>query len=156
MYTVKQRNNRASTFGEGRGTFSPHFSHPKRRILGGSRRAAAGGGGPGGALVGAGRRKKGRVGGGRAAAGPGHWPCRASPHGVTSQPCRVNACGATGPPTSAPAWPRIGSFRQRGGFVAPAEVARQRPSIAPVRMARPNGLHSENKIRKIKILLKKS
>ena len=43
---------------------------------------AAAGGDPGRAVVGVERGKE-REGGGEGAGGPGHWPCRASPHGAT-------------------------------------------------------------------------
>ena len=129
MHTVKGRENESNIFGEGWRAFSPTFPPSKRR-MGGIWRAAAdpwrsrgrGGGG------------KEREGGGEGAcAGSGHWPCCAS------------ACGATGTATSSPPWRSAGSDRQRGHPVAPHALARQWLTIAPVQVARPNGLRLVNK-----------
>ena len=122
MYMVKGGEKRANTFGEGWGTFPP-TSPPPNAGFGGVWAAAAGGDALGGGLVGSGAGKEREGGGEETGAGPGHWPCRASPHGATGlsrqcmrrdrlshvsasvaerclgrpacQPCRATCSGAT-------------------------------------------------------------
>ena len=68
-----------------------------------------------------------------------------APARMARQACRASACGATGRATSSPSRRSIGSGRQRGHTVAPHALARQRLSVAPELVARPNGLRPANK-----------
>ena len=121
----------------------PQLPPPKGRIWG-----DLGGGAAGGdelLLLWSGRSegKKGRVGEKR--------PARAqdiglvAPSRMARHTCRASACGATGRATSSPSRRCAGSGRQRGHPVAPHALARQRLSVAPGHVARPNGLLPANK-----------
>ena len=136
MHTVKGRENGSNTFGEWWRAFPPS----KSWIWGdpGGRRRT-----PGGAVVGEEEGKKGRV--------EEKGPVRAQDIGLVApartarQDCRASACGATRTVTSSPSWHSAGSGRQCGHPVAPHALARQRLSVAPMKVARPNGLLPANK-----------
>ena len=68
-----------------------------------------------------------------------------APARLARQHCRASACGATGRSTSSPTRRSAGSGRQRGHPVAPHALARQRLSVVPGQVARPNGLLPANK-----------
>ena len=68
-----------------------------------------------------------------------------APARMARQACRASACGATGRATSSPSRRSAGSGCQRGHTVAPHALARQRLSVAPCGLARPNGLCLANK-----------
>jgi len=141
---VKGGKNESNTFGEGWGMFPPTPSPlPQNAGFGGY----LGGGGRrrrlGAALVGMSEVKKRRVGEKR--------PARAQDIGLVApalmarQACRASACGAIGTATSSPTRRTAGSGCQRGNTVAPVHVARQRLSVAPCGMVRPNGqCHEKN------------
>ena len=140
MCTVKGEKNGSNTFGEGWGTFYP-IPPPKAGfggIRGGGRRRPLDD-----LWAGRSEGKKGRVG--------EKEPARAQDIGLVAparmarQACRASACGATGRATSSPSWRCAGSGRQRGHTVAPHAMARQRLSVAPCGLARPNGLRPANK-----------
>ena len=143
MCTVKGGKNGSNTFGEGWGTFPPTFPPPKGWIW-----RDLGGGAAGGddlLLLWSGRSegKKGRVGEKKPA-----WAQDiglVGPARMARQVCRASACGAIGRATSSPTQRSAGSGRQRGHPVAPHALARQRLSVAPGQMARPNGLLPANK-----------
>ena len=110
----------------------------------------------GGILGGGGRWRRpgyssGRGGGGKEREGGGEGAARAQDIGLVAparmarQACRASACGATGLSTSSPPRRSAGSARQRGHPVAPHALARQRLSVEPGQVARPNGLLPANK-----------
>ena len=142
MHTVKRWDIRGNTFGKGWGTIPRTFSPQKSDFggdLGGWRRPAA----TLDALwSGRSEGKKGRVGEkGPAAQDIG----LVTPVRMARQACRASACGAIGRATSSPSRRSAGSGRQRGHTVAPHAMARQRLSVAPCGLARPNGLRPANK-----------
>ena len=134
MHTVKERENRSNTYGEGWRAFPPQ--NARFRGSGGRRT-------PGGALVGEEEGKKGRV-GEKGPARDQHIGLVA-PARMARPDCRTSACGATGRATSSPTRRSAGSGRQRGHPVAPHALAPQRLSVAPGQVARPNGLLPANK-----------
>ena len=140
---VKGAKNESNTFGEGWVTFPP--TPPQnagfRGDLGGA--AAAGGDALGGPLVGWSERKKGRV--GEKGLPQAQDIGLVAPARMARQACRASACGATERATSSPTRRSAGSGRQRGHPVAPHALARQRLSVAPGQVARPNGLLPANK-----------
>ena len=140
---VKERENRSKTLGEGWGTISSTSPHAKRRILGGFGWAAAGGGALEGVQLGHKEGKKGRVGEKRLARAQDIG--LVAPARMARYACRASACGATGRATSSPSRGCAGSGRQRGHTIAPHAMARQRLSVAPCGLARPNGLRPANK-----------
>ena len=138
MCLVKEGKNESNTFGEGRGTF-PH-TPPQTPDLGG----IGGGEGRGGdalgePLVGSSEGKKERMGEER--------PAQAqdiglvAPSRMARQAYSASACGATGRVTLSPTRRSAGTGRQCGHIVVPHAMARQRLSVAPEPMVRPNGLH---------------
>ena len=136
---VKGGKNRSNTFGEGWGTFPP-TPPPQTPDLGGWGRRRR----PLDTLwSGWSEERKVRVGEKR--------PARAQDIGLVAparlarQRCHASACGATGRSTSAPTRRSAGSGRQRVHPVAPHVLARQRLSVAPGKVARPNGLFPANK-----------
>ena len=143
MCTVKGGKNGSNTFGEGWGTFPPTSNQPKGRIS-----RDLGGGAAGGddlllLLSGRSEGKKGRVGERRPARAQDIGPV--APARMARQACRASACGATGRATSSPTRRNAGSGRQRGHTIAPHALARQRLSVAPEPVSRPNGLRPTNK-----------
>ena len=68
-----------------------------------------------------------------------------APARMARQACRASAFGATGRATSSSSRRSAGSGRQRGHTAAPHALARQRLSVAPCGLARPNGLRPANK-----------
>ena len=142
MCMVKGGKNESNTFGEGWGTFLP-IPPPKMTDLRGIWGAAAGGDALGGPLVGWSERKKGRV--GEKGLPWAHDIGFVAPALMARQYFRAIACGATGRATSSLTWHSAGSSRQRGHPVAPHALARQRLSVAPGQLARPNRLLFANK-----------
>ena len=136
MYKVKRRADRRNTFARERGSISPYFSPPpNRRIWRGSGR----------------RRRSGREGGGRVGRkGPARAQVFASvtPARIARQEaCRASACDAIEAPCHCPHQRIRGTPLHR----APAWHAsratctgRQRPTVAPSAVARPNGLWRNN------------
>ena len=115
---------------------SPPLKTPDLGDLGGRRT-------PGGALVGEEEGKKGRV--GEKGLAQARDIGLVAPARTARQACRASACGATGSATSVPPWRSAASAGQRVNPVAPHAVARQRLTIAPEQVARPNGLRRVNK-----------
>ena len=113
--------------------------------FGGIWAAAAAGDAPGCVLVGV-EGGEWEGGGGRGPRGP--WSLALSRQPAwRDKLCRANACGATRSPTSALTWRKASSAGHRGGFVAPDALVRQRLTIAPMPLARPNRLQHANKTR---------
>ena len=81
-----------------------------------------------------------------ACAGPGN--ALVAPARLARQTsCRASACGATEAPRHCPVSAAVAqrcTERQRGSPIAPHAMARQRLLVAPVELARPNGLRGAN------------
>ena len=125
------------------GNVSPHFSPSKTPDLGGFWGAAAGGVALYALCSGRTEGRKERVGEKRPARAQDI--CLVAPARLARQRCRASACGATGRSTSAPTRRSVGSGHQRVHPVTPHALTRQRLSVAPGKVARPNGLLPANK-----------